>query len=232
LMRALPADLGGCVEMGAVQPELVAAVHPVVLHQILLSALKRLASHVLERQVELYARLEDGNVKITLTGHIAEGSAVSQGDLLGGMPIPDGVSVEVLVDGPQVFVWIEAPAMGKITVLVVDDNRDMALLYQRATLGTRYHVVHTAQGQGLWEMIKATQPDVIVLDVMLPDIDGWRLLMRLREDRATRPIPVIVCSVVLEEELALSLGAALYLSKPVRPSEFTRALDQVFGTTG
>jgi CheY-like chemotaxis protein len=78
-------------------------------------------------------------------------------------------------------------------------------------------------------MIEAIPPDVIVLDVMLPDVDGWNLLLDLHEHPATRSIPVIVCSVVREENLAMSLGAALYLSKPVSPRQFIRALDQVLG---
>jgi len=61
----------------------------------------------------------------------------------------------------------------------------------------------------------------------LPDIDGWELLTNLREHPATRSLPVIVCSVVREEELALALGAARYVPKPVRRQEFIQALDQV-----
>ena len=113
-------------------------------------------------------------------------------------------------------------------MLVVDDNEDMARLYRGATVGTRYHIAHIAQGRDLAAALEAVAPDVIVLDVMLPDIDGWRLLMRLHEDPVSRAIPVIVCSVVREEDLALSLGAVRYLPKPVRPREFIQALDQVF----
>jgi CheY-like chemotaxis protein len=51
--------------------------------------------------------------------------------------------------------------------------------------------------------------------------------MRLHQDPTTRSIPVIICSVVQEEDLALSLGAAGYLPKPVQPREFVTALDQV-----
>jgi CheY-like chemotaxis protein len=84
-----------------------------------------------------------------------------------------------------------------------------------------------AQGQGLFETVKVVGPDIIVLDVMLPDVDGWELLMRLHEDPTTRSTPIIICTVVKEEDLALSLGAARYLTKPVRPREFIQALDQL-----
>jgi len=137
------------------------------------------------------------------------------------------VRVEAHVDGDRAFLWVGLPSVGKITVLVVDDNPDMARFYRRSAEKTSYHIVHTAGGQNLFETIAATAPAVIVLDVMLPDIDGWELLTRLHQDPATRPIPVIVCSVVREEELALSLGAAHYLPKPVRSREFIQALDRV-----
>jgi CheY-like chemotaxis protein len=61
---------------------------------------------------------------------------------------------------------------------------------------------------------------------MLPDVDGWNLLQDLHQHPATRSIPVIICSVVREETLALSLGAVLYLPKPVSPHQFIQALNQ------
>jgi CheY-like chemotaxis protein len=226
-VNTLTSELGLCVEVRSVQPGLVAAVHPVVLQQILISALKRLVRYVSNGRIAIYARLEDGNAKITLAGTLATGSELGETDLIKDIPVSADISIEICIDGAQAFVWIEAPSVGKVTVLVVDDNEDMVRFYQSSALGTRYHIVHTAQGQGLLETIEATTPDAIVLDVMLPDIDGWRLLMRLHEDPATRPIPVVVCSVLREEDLALSLGAAYYLPKPVRPREFIRTLDQV-----
>ena len=215
------------VEVGSMQPDLVAAIHPSVLRQILISAIGRLAPHTSAGPITIFARLEDGNVKIAVTGAVTSEERPTQSDLIRDILAPEGVSVEAHLEGDHAFLWVELPSVGKATVVVVDDNVDMARFYRRATEGTNYHIVHTAEGEGLFEIIEAVAPDVIVLDVMLPDVDGWELLMRLHESPATRPIPVIVCSVVREEELALSLGAARYLAKPVRAREFTQALDQV-----
>jgi CheY-like chemotaxis protein len=226
-MDPLAPKLGIRVEVKSVQRGLVAAIHPVLLHQVLISALKRFAPCVSGGRVAVYARLEDGNVRITLTGATAVRSGLNERNFTSGIPISKDISIEACVDGTQAFVWINVPSVGKVTVLVVDDNEDMARFYRDCTIGTRYHIVHVAQGGALFEAIEATVPDIVVLDVMLPDIDGWRLLMRLHEDPATRSIPVIICSVVQEEDLALSLGAARYLPKPVRPREFIQALDQV-----
>jgi CheY-like chemotaxis protein len=219
LVAPLTSRRGVAVDVKSLQPGLVATVHPVVLGQILVSAVGRLARYISNGLISVYVRLEDGNVKITLTGAVAAQGGLSQADLVGEIPVSPDVAINTYLDGSQAFVWIEAPSVGKVTVLVVDDNEDMARLYKGATVGTRYHIAHITQGRDLFGALEAVAPDVIVLDVMLPDIDGWRLLMRLREDLATRAIPVIVCS--------LSLGAARYLPKPVRPREFIQALDQV-----
>jgi CheY-like chemotaxis protein len=228
LVTPLTSRRGVRVDVKSLQPGLVATVHPVVLGQILVSAMGRLARYISNGLISVYARLEDGNVKITLTGTVAVEGGLSQADLVSEIPASPGVAINTYLDGSQAFVWIEASSVGKVTVLVVDDNEDMAHLYRGATVGTRYHIAHIAQGRDLFGALETVEPDVIVLDVMLPDIDGWRLLMRLHEDPATRAIPVIVCSVVREEDLALSLGAVRYLPKPVRPREFIQALDQVF----
>ena len=76
------------------------------------------------------------------------------------------------------------------------------------------------------KLAEEIKPDIIVLDVMLPDVDGWELLSQLHEHPLTRSVPVIVCSVVGEEDLALALGAKVYLPKPVRRQQFLQALDQ------
>jgi CheY-like chemotaxis protein len=218
-------DVG--VTVGFAQPNLIAAIHPSVLRQILITAVRRLAQHMIAGQITLFARLQDGKARITATGPIDTENRPIEGDLLRNVLQPDGVSVEVRVDGDHAFLRVELPSVGRITVLVVDDNLDMVRFYRRSTHGTNYHIVHATQGERLFEAVRTNSPDIIVLDVMLPDADGWELLMRLHEDPTTQSIPVIVCSVIREEDLALSLGATLHLSKPVRPRQFIQALDQV-----
>lgn len=114
-------------------------------------------------------------------------------------------------------------------VLVVEDNPDIVHLYQRYLVGTAYNLIHLASGQELFNRISEVRPDVIVLDIMLPDMDGWDLLTRLLKSPDTSDIPVIVSSVVSDPDLALALGASACLSKPVQRLEFIRALDQVSG---
>jgi len=110
---------------------------------------------------------------------------------------------------------------------VVDDNDDVTHCYERYAQGTRYQIVAAHEGRAVMEIVDSLRPDAIILDVMLPDMDGWELLVALHASPATQVIPVIICSVVREAELALALGAALYVPKPIRRPDFLQALDVV-----
>ena len=70
------------------------------------------------------------------------------------------------------------------------------------------------------------QPGVIMLDVMMPGQDGWTLLGQLREHPETQSIPVIVCSILSQEQFALALGAADFIRKPVNRQIFLEVLDR------
>jgi CheY-like chemotaxis protein len=171
-------------------------------------------------------------VKITLTGHGQTIGTLPDDALVRELLDMYGGSAELDADANRLSLDIRLPLAARIKVLVVDDNPDLIHFYQRYVQGTRYQIVPLAEGARTLETIEATRPNVIVLDVMLPDIDGWELLTSLREHPATRSLPIIICSVVREEELALALGAARYIAKPVRRQEFVQALDQVFDAAG
>jgi CheY-like chemotaxis protein len=227
LRASLSTAEGLSVRAGFIQPGLQAAIHPSILQQVLITAAGRLVRLHAGEPVTIFADLEDGKIKITLMGALPAAGVPDADGFVRDLVIPEGVSVDVSYERGHVFVRIRVVAVGgKVTVMVVDDNSDMVHFYRRATTGTRYEIIHMADGQALLDALQNTLPAVIVLDVMLPNIDGWTLLMRLHENPRTRSIPVIVCTVIREEELALSLGATLYLAKPVRPRQFLQALDQ------
>jgi CheY-like chemotaxis protein len=177
--------------------------------------------------IAVYAGLENGEARITLSGVVEAGEELDGDQLIHDILLPAGGQIKTIKEGQQVFVYIHVPSTGQVTVLAVDDNPDMLHFYRRCTAGTRYHVVQATTGREALAHIRANPPDIVVLDVMLPDIDGWQLLIQLHEDPDTRTIPIIVSSVVREEDLATSLGAAYYLTKPVQPRRFVQALERV-----
>ena len=74
-------------------------------------------------------------------------------------------------------------------------------------------------------MADKISPQIIVLDVMMPHVDGWEILGRLRQHPVTGQIPIIVCTILAQEELALSLGASSFIRKPITRQAFLAALD-------
>ena len=227
LERALVARRGVTLVVDFLQPGLVAAVHPTVLRQVLITAVGRLARYA-AGELAFHATLAQGRVRITLSGPTHPATLPSDDELTREVILPQGTSVEVHRRDDYVFLEISLPSAGQRTVLVVEDNPDMVHFFERCAAGTPYRIVHLARAQEAVDTIEATSPDIVVLDVMLPNADGWQLLTHLYERPATRSIPVIVCSVVKEEELALSLGATLFVPKPVHPRRFVAALDQAY----
>jgi CheY-like chemotaxis protein len=226
LGSALTSRHGVSLEMKSVQPDLTVSIHPSALRQILITAIEKLVQHMSSGQITLRAERVAERVKITITGDPATTGKPLESDLIWEILMRQEGSIEVKVEGSQISFQVELLSADKVTVLVVDDNAELVNFYQHYTTDTRYQIVHLAEGKRLFETIAAVTPDIIVLDVLLPDVDGWELLTYLHEHPDTQATPVIVCSVVRREELALALGAALYLSKPVRRQHFIQALDR------
>ena len=117
------------------------------------------------------------------------------------------------------------PAVQELGVLVIDDNTDALQLCRRYLEGSRYTFIGARDPQQALSLAQQLSPKIIVLDVMLPEMDGWEVLERLREHPATRSTPVIVCTILPHEQLALTLGAAAFLRKPLSRAALLQALD-------
>jgi CheY-like chemotaxis protein len=109
-------------------------------------------------------------------------------------------------------------------LIVVDDNEGLIDLFRRYLVGYPWQVFGAASAAEARQLLADVRPAAIVLDVMMPGEDGWETLLSLKAAEATRNIPVIICSVLREPALALSLGAAAYLPKPVTQQALLRAL--------
>jgi len=114
-----------------------------------------------------------------------------------------------------------------VRVLIVDDNDKMLRLYQRYLACGNYQVTVSASAQEAEAVLAQATPDVIVLDVMMRNVDGWELLQRLRSRPELQQVPIVVCSVLNEPKLAQFLGAQAYLKKPVVAEDFLATLQRV-----
>ena len=133
---------------------------------------------------------------------------------------------DIDVAGDQVCeIRLTLPTDAQITVLAIDDNPDTLQLLQRYTADTRYRLQGESDPAGSLALAEETMPDIILLDVLLQDIDGWELLGRFRAHPRLGEKPVIVCTILPQRDLALSLGAAGFLSKPLSRRQLLAALD-------
>ncbi|MHB1293836.1 MAG: response regulator [Anaerolineae bacterium] len=112
-------------------------------------------------------------------------------------------------------------------VLIIDDEPVAIELYTSYLHGLNYQVVGLTWPQQALPMAVTMQPDVIILDVMMPAIDGWDLLQQLRHAVDLQNVPIVVCSVLDEYRLASALGAAMFLKKPIYREQMVAALEQV-----
>jgi CheY-like chemotaxis protein len=100
-------------------------------------------------------------------------------------------------------------------VLIIEDEPSGVRLLRTYLEGDGYRVRVVGDGERGLEEARRSPPSAIVLDLVLPGIDGWEVLRRLKSDDAVREIPVIIVTVVDEREIGLALGAVDYLVKPV-----------------
>ena len=108
----------------------------------------------------------------------------------------------------------------KKRILVVDDSESLRDFFQTVLDGAGYDVVTASSGEEGLEKTKALKPDLILLDFIMPGMDGLELLTRLRSDLAPPVPPVILCSGFdLSEEEALRRGALMFLRKPIAPED-------------
>ena len=108
-------------------------------------------------------------------------------------------------------------------VLVVDDEPDVAFLCRVNLEMEGYEVLTADDGQTAVEVVGAEHPDAVLLDIMLPRLDGWSVLSAIRADPSTAEIPVVIMSAKPREGRSLE-GAIEYLEKPFSRDQLVRAV--------
>ena len=116
------------------------------------------------------------------------------------------------------------PIANQTTVLVVDDQKPTLRMYQRYLSRSNFKVIGVNDPTQVFPLIQQLNPDLILLDVMMPQIDGWEILQGLKLDDTFRNIPVIVCSAWESTDLAKSLGANDFLKKPITQERLLSAI--------
>src|SRR5215467_1096201 len=126
-----------------------------------------------------------------------------------------------LSDDLQTAIPQDAPV-----VLVVDDDPNAMELLRRHLQRGGYAVRLAGAGEEAVQLARKLKPDVITLDVLMPQMDGWAVLSALKEDVDLAQIPVIMVTIVDNQSIGYSLGAAAYLTKPIDRDLLLQALEK------
>lgn len=119
----------------------------------------------------------------------------------------------------------------KKRILVVDDNVSDVILLEHALEEKEYKIISAFDGNSAVEMAVNEKPDLIMLDILLPGIDGMEVLRRIREDAVTADIPVVMVSCIHEHQYiqkAMDLGIESYITKPYKLNKLIDLVDEVF----
>ena len=114
------------------------------------------------------------------------------------------------------------PDGGQVRVLVIDDEAPIRLLCRVNLEAEGIEVLEAADGRSGLDLARAEHPDVVLLDVMMPGLDGWRVAEELLEDDETRGIPIIFLTARAEfrdRARGLDIGGVDYVTKPFNPLE-------------
>ena len=123
--------------------------------------------------------------------------------------------------------FLRFPLQKQYNLLVVDDNADAIRLVQKYLEGTPYTVSGIQQSSRVMAAIEQDKPDLVIMDVMLPERDGWLLLGQIRQLPTQAKTPVIISTILPQEFLADPLGANGFLRKPFTPQELQQVVERV-----
>jgi DNA-binding response OmpR family regulator len=123
-------------------------------------------------------------------------------------------------------------ANGRRTILVADDEEDVRELVTYRLSRSGYEVIGAGDGLEALELATQSPPDLMVLDVMMPKLDGYELTRRVRAEETLRSIPVILLTARSQEsdvDRGFEVGADDYLRKPFNPDELVARVRAVLG---
>jgi len=118
-------------------------------------------------------------------------------------------------------------------VLVADDEEDIKVVLRMFLEAVGYEVVTAFDGLDALEQIKSTKPDVVLMDIMMPVIDGIEVVRQMKATPGIRDIPVVMLTAAAQSDMverAIQAGAADYIVKPFEPETVQKAIEKVLGT--
>jgi CheY-like chemotaxis protein len=118
------------------------------------------------------------------------------------------------------------------TVLIIEDEEDAADMFAEMMRVSGYRVLKTSSSTPALTMMAIEKPDVVILDIMMPEISGLDILRQMRQDPTLANIPVVVVSaksLPADIKIGMEAGASIYLTKPVGFTELKEAIERALG---
>ncbi len=123
----------------------------------------------------------------------------------------------------------------KKTIMIVDDNDDFVTVTRGILEGKGFAVISASNGQEVFKLLQEKKPHLIILDIVMPMMDGLEVLTRLRQSPETAAIPVILLTAKGQYRdvlLGFKLGTDYYISKPFTSSQLINGVNLVLGNQG
>jgi len=206
------------------QPSGLIQVHPVAFQQIVLSLLSMALQNAEKQEVQVKIFSSAGWLALEVIAPADEAR-----DLGGIEPVRKMVALSdgrlEHEAGQSLFrVQVTFRSVDQVNVLVIDDNPEIPTMLQRFAAETRYHITGLNNPKQAVEWAMRIQADILILDIMMPQVDGLQVLSRFKHHPELGQVPIIVCSVLPQKDLAASLGASGFIQKPIQREVFINAL--------
>lgn len=133
----------------------------------------------------------------------------------------------IVADEGTTTISVILPVKKQISCLVIDDVASVHRLIERMLGSYGIQVFGADNYTTAINLIQLAKPDFILLDILMPKMDGWQMIKNIKTDHETRDIPVIICSVLYEPELSRAVNAAAYIRKPINRLELIQTLNEL-----
>jgi CheY-like chemotaxis protein/signal transduction histidine kinase len=200
----------------------------VVIRQCMMGLLSYVLQHIQTGQIIIESSVSQGiTLQVNALGKYESSESGSMGlDISQRLISSLGGKIVINATSEHWHAEITLPLAEDLPVLIMDDNAGLIELFRRYLAGGGYRVFEAHIISEAIEIARKADLKLIILDVMMPEQDGWEILQRLKEAPETKSIPVMICSVLNEPEIAHTLGASDYLPKPVTQDDLLAKVER------
>jgi CheY-like chemotaxis protein/AraC-like DNA-binding protein len=195
--------------------------------ELLLGLLGQLLRAESVQRLTLAARRSESGVSLTIASEsasAADGGLTAVDDDQQQLAQIQGLAIETLQAPEGPGYRLDFAAISQRMVLVVDDNEEIGLLFRRYLSQAGYGCVTATTGSEAIALARSRRFCAVTLDLMMNHEDGWDVLQSLRHTTETQDLPIIVCSVLDQADLAMMLGASAFIKKPIDSEQLLEAL--------